>query len=310
MSRLGPGQAHDPAEVPVPPYLPDTPEVRADIARYYDALSIGDAQIGEVLEALAQSPYRDNTIVIYLTDHGRGLVREKRWCYGAGVHLPLIVRDPRPAGVVRPGQVRDDVVSWIDLAPTILSLAGVAVPDHYQGGPFLGPDRHVREYAFFGRDRMDEVFDRVRGCRDDRFHYIRNDFPDLPYAQPNIYMERQVTTRIIRDMHAEGRLPEPAMLWMADHKPPEELYDWHADPHMIHNLAEDPAHTPILERMRQALESELSRFGDLGEQPERELIAQGLVADRMDEYAARIAPLAEKHRIGGRLEAVLEMPRP
>lgn len=313
LHRLAPQQRHDPAEVVVPAYLPDTPEVRNDIARYYDALSIQDMQIAEVLDALEQSPYRENTIVIYLTDHGRGLVREKRWCYDAGVHLPLIVRDPRPEGesVTRRGAVRDEAVSWVDVAPTILSLAGASIPAHYQGNVFLGPARRVREYAFFGRDRMDEVFDRVRGCRDGRYHLIRNDFPQLPYAQRNHYMEYQATTRVIRDLHAAGKLPAPARLWMADRKPPQELYDWHADPDMVHNLADDPAHATTLERMRSALAAELERFGDLGEKTERQLIDSGIVENRLDsEYAARVAPLAEAHRIGGRLEPVLEIPDP
>src|SRR5690606_34792867 len=89
-----PPAIHDPQRVPVPPYLPDTPEVRGDIARHYDNLAALDGQVGRILQALDESGQADETIVLYLSDHGRGLPREKRWPYTAGIHMPLIVRWP------------------------------------------------------------------------------------------------------------------------------------------------------------------------------------------------------------------------
>ncbi|HEV7298724.1 MAG TPA: sulfatase [Tepidisphaeraceae bacterium] len=285
------GRATDPATVRVPAYLPDTPSVRGDIARYLDALAIQDAQVGQTLAALDASPYRDNTVVIYLADHGRGLVREKRWCYAGGLHVPLIVRLPGGAAA---GTVRNDVISTVDIAPTILAMAGVPAPSHYQGHPRLGAsgDQPVppRSFAFAGRDRMDEGFDRVRACRDVDFHYVRNDFPHLPYAQHLEYMERQLTTRDVRRLHAAGQLTGPTAAWMAPRKPAEELYDVRQDPEMVHNLATDPSHRPTLERMRAALAAHLANVGDLGELSERDLIHRGLVADRLDEYRARLSP--------------------
>ena len=129
---------HDPAGAPVPPYLPDTPELRRQVATYHDAMSAIDYQIGECLRWLDETGQSDNTIVILLSDHGRGLPREKRWCYDAGLHLPLLIRWP---DTIQPGSVEDKLVAWVDIAPTILSLAGVAVPDHYQGQVFLGGGR-------------------------------------------------------------------------------------------------------------------------------------------------------------------------
>ena len=129
---------HDPAGAPVPPYLPDTPELRRQVATYHDAMSAIDYQIGECLRWLDETGQSDNTIVILLSDHGRGLPREKRWCYDAGLHLPLLIRWP---DTIQPGSVEDELVAWVDIAPTILSLAGVAVPDHYQGQVFLGGGR-------------------------------------------------------------------------------------------------------------------------------------------------------------------------
>ncbi|MEX1089745.1 MAG: sulfatase, partial [Phycisphaeraceae bacterium] len=216
---LKPGQRHEPATISVPAYLPDVSEVRQNLAWYYDALSIQDAQIGQVLDALAASPYADNTIVIYMTDHGRGLPREKRWCYDAGVHLPLIVRGPG----IAPGTVDDAVVNWVDIAPTILSLAGADIPGHYQGQAFLGAAKATtpRQYAFAGRDRIDEAFDHVRVARDQRWHYIRNTWPCLPYAQRSWYMERMATMQVLRRMRAAGELGAPGSapaLWMSDTK--------------------------------------------------------------------------------------------
>jgi N-sulfoglucosamine sulfohydrolase len=304
-----PAEQQDPSRVPVPSYLPDTPEVRADLARYYDALAVQDQQVGRALAALEASGEAENTLVIYLSDHGRGLPREKRWCYGAGVHLPLIVRWP---GKIAPGSVNEELVNWVDLAPTFLSVAGAPPDPAHHGRDFLGANAAAtppRACCFAGRDRMDEAFDRVRAAYDGRFHYIRNDFPDLPYAQRVTYMERQATTMVLRQRGADGQLPPAAQAWLARRKPAEELYDAAEDPDMVNNLAADPGHATTLARLRSALEENLARFGDLGRRSERSLIDQGLVADRLPEYAARLEPLPEHLQIGNRL-TTLEMPEP
>jgi len=298
--RLSLGQWHDWRDAPVPAYLPDEPEVRADIARYFDALSIQDAQVGDILDALAASKYADNTIVIYTSDHGRGLVREKRWCYEAGLHLPLIVAGP---GIAR-GVLDGRVVSWVDHAPTILKLAGVDVPARMQGVPYVGPP--MREYAFAGRGRMDETYDSVRACRDARFLYVRNDEPHLPYAQHNIYEIRQITTQVMRELHARGLLSGAPAAWFSPNKPAEELYDVAADPDCVDNRAPDPACAEDLARLRAALEAHLEEVGDLGAVPERQLIERGLVADTFDELRARQEPLGEAYAIGDHRVCAME----
>lgn len=305
---LPPEKRCDPASVRVPAYLPDTPEARTDIARYYDSLQVHDLQVGRMLEALDKSGQRENTVVIYMSDHGRGLLREKRWCYDAGVHLPLIIRWP---GSVAAGTRSDELVSWVDLAPTILSIMGVPVPEDYQGNAFLGEGARStpREFCFGGRDRMDEGFDRVRFVRGKRFHYIRNYFPQLPYCQRLRFMENMPTTRVARELNAKGKLNEAQRLWFAERKPEEELYDARNDPDNVRNLAGDPAHRETLERMRGELDRFTEEVNDLGALPERELIKKGLVKNRLDdEYAARIQPLPERYRIGVQ-KTVLEMPK-
>jgi arylsulfatase A-like enzyme len=304
MPELPAEHRHDPAGAPVPSYLPDTPEVREAIAAYHDALSMQDADLGRILAALDASGEAENTVVIYLADHGRGLPREKRWCYDAGLRVPMIVRW---LGVIEPGTVSDELVSWVDIAPTLLSLAGAPIPEHYQGRAVLGPQKaEPREYVFGGRDRMDAAYDRVRVARDRRWHYIRNYYPQLPYAARNEYQEVMPATRVMREMRASGTLTGPAALWMSETKPAEELYDAENDPEMIHNLAEAPEHRATLQRLRGALDALLEEVGDLGALPESELIRRGLVADRREEFRARIAPLPERYRIGPD-PAVMEM---
>jgi N-sulfoglucosamine sulfohydrolase len=280
----------DPSDVDVPAYLPDVPEVRLEISRYFQALALQDLQVGQTLEAIERSGMASNTVVIYLTDHGRGLAREKRWCYDAGLHLPLIIRWP---GTLAAGAVEDRVVSWVDLAPTVLAIAGAAIPEHYQGQTIFQSDRR---YAISGRDRMDEQFDRVRTVTDGRYRYIRNDFPHLPYAQRNMYQENQRTTQALRRMDVEGTLIAPADVFMQPAKPAEELYDAETDRDMVWNLAGDPAHAGKLRELKLALEQELGRFGDLGMVDETELIERGLVVDRLaGEFRPRIQPLPPEY---------------
>ncbi len=297
---------HDPAGAPIPAYLPDTPQTRQDISRYHDNLTIQDQQVGQVLDEIDAAGLADNTVVIYMSDHGRGLPREKRWLYDAGIRLPLIVRWP---GRIAPGSVVDDLVAWVDLAPTILSLAGAPIPDDYDGQVFLGPDAAPpRQYIYAQRDRMDEVFDRVRCVRSKRWHYIRNFYPQLPWAQHQFYMEQEPTYQAMRELHAEGKLHPPADVFLAPTKPAEELYDAEADPDMVRNLADAPEHRAILEQHRAELDRFLASIEDLGAVTEEELIARGLVKDRLDdEYRLRIDALPPRYRVGGPEYAPLTM---
>ena len=300
LARFDAEHLHDPAAAPVPPYLPDTYETRRDIARYHDNLSLQDRQIGEALADLEAAGIADQTLVIYLTDHGRGLPREKRWCYDAGVHLPLIVRWP---GHIEPGTVDDRLVAWVDIAPTILTLMGVAPPKDYDGQVFLGPDTAApRTFVFAGRDRMDANFDYVRVARSTRYHYIRNGFPQLPYASYQWYMEYEPTMQAMRRLHALDRLEGDAALFMAERKAPEEMYDAVADPDCLNNLAGRAEHQEALIEHRAALDEFLYAVPDLGLQDETQLIAEGRVADLLEsDFRPRIQPLPDAYLLGPRL---------
>jgi N-sulfoglucosamine sulfohydrolase len=270
---------HDPAKAVLPPYYPDTPVVRADWARYYDLITAMDREVGDILKQLEDDGLADRTIVFFWGDHGRGLPRGKRWVYDSGIQVPLIVRWP---GGLRGGTVVDDLVTLMDLGPTVLSLAGVPVPAHMHGRAFLGAGRAApREYVFAHRDRMDEAYDTIRAVRDTRYKYIRNAFPGRPYAQHIAYMEEMPTMqewrRLYKD-HMNALSPEfgralnaTQLLFFQPEKPPEELYDLQQDPHEVHNLAGTPANAAVLERMRRTLDAWQRETGDLGLVPELEL---------------------------------------
>jgi len=259
----------DPARVRVPPYHPDTPVVRADLVRHYDNIAAMDALVGETLAALARDGLADETVVIFTTDHGDGLPRAKRWLYDSGIRVPLIVRWP---GHVEPGSVSDELVSGVDLGPTLLALAGAAVPGQMEGRVLLGRTREpAPELVFAARDRMDESSDTVRAARDERFKYVRNLRPELPYQLPNSFGAEMPAWRELKRLQDAGELTGTAALWFRERRPPEELYDTEADPHEVHDLAGDPRYGAELARLRAALDRWLGAAPDLGLLPEAEL---------------------------------------
>jgi arylsulfatase A-like enzyme len=269
--REGEKLTHDPAKVVVPPYYPDTPIVRENLARYYDNITKMDKQAGAILEQLEQDGLAEETIVFFWSDHGRGLPRCKRWPYDSGLHVPLIIRWP---GRIRPGSTCDDLVNLIDLAPTLLSLAGVKIPSYIQGRVLLGHRKdRPRRYVFGGRNRMDlSSNDYIRTVRDKRYRYIRNFTPEVPYAQRIDYMEKMPIMQEWRRLHAEGRLTGAQKPFFHHPKPPEELYDFHTDPYEVNNLAASPEHQHILKKMGGVLEKWIKDTGDLGGLDEDKLI--------------------------------------
>jgi N-sulfoglucosamine sulfohydrolase len=280
--RLKASERRDAAKMKLPAYYPDTPEVRRDLANYYELVTAVDYQVGVVLDALDKAGIADNTIVFLTGDHGRGLPRGKRWVYNRGIHVPLIVRWP---GHVQPGSVRDDLVCFLDFAPTMLALAGVEPPKEMQGQIIVGPKKAAeRKYIFAARDRMDETFDRIRTVRGKHYQYIRNFHPELSHAQRISYMELMPTMKAWRKLHAEGKLNAVQDAFFAANKPKEELYDVDADPDEVKNLAGDPKYKEKLVELRTALDRWMDETKDLGAVPERELIERGLVADSLSQY--------------------------
>jgi len=259
----------NPAAVSVPSYLPDTLEIRKTIARQYDNLHRADVWAGSLLRELEEDGLAENTVVFVWSDHGEGLPRHKRWLYDSGLRVPLLVRWP---GRIAAGSVSRRLVSTIDLAPTVLRLAEVPVPAHFQGVDFLDSQATERRQVFATRDRYDEFYDCQRAVRDERFKYIRTYHPELPEMLWCEYFNKHPATRELWRLRREGTLPESAKLFFRHPRPPEELYDTVADPEERQNLASDPDSTGKLTELRAALESWQAEIGDLFREDEAAMV--------------------------------------
>ncbi|MCC5905846.1 MAG: sulfatase-like hydrolase/transferase [Balneolaceae bacterium] len=267
---------HKPDEVTIPPYLPDTPDIRHDIAQYYDHLEEMDTWVGEILQDLEDSGEAENTIVFYYGDHGGVYPRSKRFVYDTGTRVPLIVRIPERFRDLWPADHPDSKVerpvSFVDLAPTLLSISGIPIPDFMQGKSFLGDQKTPDpEYVFMFRDRMDERYDMSRAVRSERYRYIRNYMPYRIYGQRLDYLWRAPSMGSWEQTCKVGGCNEiQNKFW--NPKPVEELYDTQNDPWEVNNLAGDPDYNQILEQMRKANKKWMVNIHDSGFLPEAEMI--------------------------------------
>jgi N-sulfoglucosamine sulfohydrolase len=264
-----------PDEVIVPPYYPDTATVRRDLARHYDNIAYMDAEVGGILERLEQDGLADSTIVTWTTDHGDGLPRAKRDLFDSGIKVPMIIRWPaafRPEGL-SPGSLDTRLVSFVDLAPTVLTLAGVDVPAYMQGRDFASPDGVPRDYIYASRDRIDKIMDRQRAVRDRRFKYIRSWYPDQPEGTGLAYRDNVDMVREMRRLYVAGKLDDVQRLWF---EPPgeERLFDLERDPHEIQNLSDNPDYAGELQRMRNVLAEWQARVGDWSEESENKMVSR------------------------------------
>ena len=263
----------DPDSVPVWPYYPDTPLVREEIARMYSNILEMDEQVGEILDQLEADGLMDSTIVVFYADHGGPLPRQKREIYDTGLKVPMFIRypDKRMAGAFE-----DELVSFADFAPTLLSMAGIEPPEHMQGRAFAGQheDPNPRQYIYAARDRLDSEYDMVRGVRDERFKYFKNYQPEKPYFMEIRYREQMRLMRALHEYDSLGQLNEQQALWFQESKPEEELYDLENDPYELNNLAENPEYQDKLQELRQKLVEWQEKYGDKGFIPETEMLLQ------------------------------------
>ena len=268
-------QVHDPAKVRVPAYHPDTPEVREDWAQYYDQVSEADADAGVRLKEIEDAGLMEDTIIFYFADHGAGMPRSKRWPYNSGLQVPLVVYIPEKFAALRPPEYQAGgnskrLVSFVDFAPTLLSLVGVKPPEWMQGYAFLGKYIAQPQPFLHGfRGRMDERLDLVRSVTNGRYVYVRNYMPHLIYGQHLNYMWQTPTTRVWEKLHLEGKLNAVQdRFW--NPKPPEELYDLMTDPDEVKNLADVPDYAPMKTKLRAAQMEHAQRIRDVGFLPEGE----------------------------------------
>lgn len=257
----------DPASVQIPSYWPDTPAVRGNLARFYDNIRVMDGQVGKLLARLEKEGRFADSIIIFTTDHGDGLPRHKRTIFDSGTRVPFMVRFPDGYGA---GTLRDDLVSFVDIAPTILSWVGAEVPAGVQGRNLFGDP--APSAVFMAGDRFDEVPQRFRGVREQRWHYIRymSDTPVIPSLQ---YQNVNPIMREMRRLQGEGGLSPLQSAYLVGPAPREFLFDTLADPDEVSNLAGDPLLATLKRRLSARLDRWMVESGDMGSIPERELLA-------------------------------------
>ncbi len=288
-STLLPAAIHSPDAVRVPPYYPDTPLVRKELARFHDCVSKLDEQVGEILRELEEDGLADETIVFFYSDHGSGMPRHKRLLHDSGMHVPLLVRFPEkyrslaPAG---PGETVDRLVSFVDFAPTVLALAGIEAPDFMQGDAFLGKEvAPAPEYVYGFRDRVDEAYDCSRSIRSRDYLYIRNFMPHLSRAQPSVYSDLGAIQREIAGHAAQNAatLTDAQRAYVAPTRPVEEFYDLKKDPDNLVNLAAGemtPEQKTALDAHRAAFKQRRAELLDVAFLPESNVVDFIMEEDR------------------------------
>lgn len=235
-------------KVKVPPYYIDSEKTRKSIAKHYDNIADFDRFVGNIITQLKDDGLLDNTIIFIWGDHGDGFARGKRWLYDSGTRIPLVIKFP---DLYRKGSIDDRLISTIDFGPTVLSLAGVPIPSHMQGLPFLGEqDKEIRTEVYAAKDREDESYDMVRMVRDKKYLYIRNFYPNQPYVQYVPFRNQSPIMQDLYEYYEKGGLNDIQKIWFSSTRAPEELYDIENDPYNINNLAYDNKYSEILKLYR------------------------------------------------------------
>lgn len=272
-----------PDDVNVYPYWPDIEIVRNDIARLYSNIELMDVQIGKLLQDLEESDLLENTIIFFFSDHGGPLPRGKRANYESGLRVPMMVRFPDKLE----RKYDDQLISFVDLAPTVLSMANVEVPTHLQGEPFN--DEHKREFVFASGDRFDEFTDRNRVVIDKEFIYVRNFHPELGAYKDVGYRKQIPMMNELLRLRDESKLNKDQMYWFRKKKTTAELYSRQNDVHNLKNIAGKKEYQERLSRMDEALNDWINYYGDKGAISETEMLAKM--------WPSGIQPMAEQPKV-------------
>ena len=262
---------HEDTKISVPPYLPDNNIVKEDMRRMYSNIVEMDNKIGLILKQLEKDKLLEETIVVFYTDHGGPLPREKRLLFDSGIKVPMIIRFPNKA---RAGRKDDRLISFVDFAPTLLSMVNIPPQEYYQGIAFEGiyKSKNKRKYIHAAADRFDEHYDMIRATKDKRYKYLKNFKPQKPYYLPLEYREKMNTMQKLLTMKGNGELDSLQSLWFRNKKPNEELFDTYLDPFELRNLANDPKLGYKLKELRIECEKWMNSVTDKGLIPEMKLI--------------------------------------
>jgi arylsulfatase A-like enzyme len=251
--------------VQLPPYYPDDAVMREDWAAYLDSVRLTDHHVGQVIRRLEREGILDETLIIFMTDHGISHARGKQFLYKEGTHIPFVVRGP---GIPR-GTRRDDPIEHIDMVAISLAAAGIQLPELMDAKDVFADSYKRRDSILAARDRCDETIDMIRCVRSADYLYVRNFYPFRPHLQPSRYKDGKEIVKRLRQLNAAGNLsPLQQKLLFSRTRPVEELYDLRQDPHELNNLAGDSASEGILEEMRSELQRQILKVRDYGFIPE------------------------------------------
>jgi len=271
---------HDPKTFTLPPYYPDTKVVRNNLGALYLQITKMDSEVQKILDQLHDDALMENTIVFFFSDHGDGLPRGKRWLHSTGTKVPLIIRIPDQydyMSILSAGTTSDQMVSFVDFAPTILNMLEIDIPSYMQGKPFLGKNNGVQDsIVYLFRDRVAEVIELSRSVRTKKFQYIRNYFPYRHRMQHCAYSEITPIRTELRELYSLNQLYNNEKWLMEQKIPIEELYDSDNDPYQMNNLINNPEFDEIVKYMRIALMEKIVNTGDLGFLPEAEMMRRSI----------------------------------
>ena len=255
----------------IPPVFPDDSIVRHSLAVNYSNLFEMDKQVGELINELKKNDLYENSYIFFYSDHGGPFPRHKRAIYETGTKVPFFVKLPKG---VNEKVDKNQFLSFVDFAPTVLSIANIEIPSEYQGKAFIGnfKSKTKREYLFTSSDRFDENPDRIRAVRDNKFKYIRNYFPENSHALDVEYRTQMALMRHLTSLHLQNKLSTKQNLWFRTPKLAEELYDLDNDPFELNNLSNNPDYIDKLNNLSDVLDKWLDEIDDLGRIPEKELI--------------------------------------
>ena len=261
----------DPKNVPLPPYFPDTETVRNDVARNYSNIELLDSMVGDLIKELKSDKLLDNTYIFFFSDHGGPLPRGKRSHYESGLKVPMIIRNPYDIS----SRYNDDPISFVDLAPTMLSITGIEIPDYIQGRAFMGDKKNPvpREYIFGSGDRFDETYDRVRSVISKDFVYVRNYHKDRPAYKDVLYRKNIDMTNEMLKLYNDNKLNADQKYWYRQSKTKEEFYVRSTDPYSLRNIIDDPEYTKEIKKHRLALKKWQKEIEDVGALPEKKYLS-------------------------------------
>jgi len=259
-----------PENVIVPPFLPDTSEVRKDIARAYNNIYILDIEVKEIIDQLKKDNILDDTIIIFTSDHGDGLPRYKRELFDTGINVPFIILVPKKfSSWQKPGEKIYDLVSFLDIAPTVLDLAGVSIPSYMDGKSIFGSEKN--DYIFAARDRLDSFKGKTRAVRNKDYKFIKNYSLGIVGAQKLSFRENLMSMKELRKMYENNELNEIQKIWL-ELIPELQLYDLNEDPYEINNLAYDPNYKEKVLLLENVLEQWIEKNNFHGHLEEEDLI--------------------------------------